>query len=132
MGYKISATKIGAEIKGKPRTENGRSILVLNSPNETKTADQIRYTIAANAPETQDSEFTWKDFQMRCNVELLGKYGNLVNRVLVFTKELLSAKVPPRLELLEEDRLFLDKIKNIVKQTETAYLWPKNHHLLFI
>ncbi|QZA58965.1 methionine--tRNA ligase [Candidatus Rhabdochlamydia porcellionis] len=85
------------------------------------SADQIRYTIAANAPETQDSEFTWKDFQMRCNVELLGKYGNLINRVLVFTKELLSAKVPPRLELMDEDQLFLDKIKNIVKQTETAY-----------
>ena len=85
------------------------------------SADQIRYTIAANAPEIQDSEFTWKDFQMRCNVELLGKYGNLVNRVLVFTKEKLSGKVPPRLGLVEEDRLFLDKIKNIVSQTEAAY-----------
>lgn len=85
------------------------------------SADQIRYAIAANAPETQDSEFTWKDFQMRCNVELLGKYGNLVNRVLVFTKELLSGRVPPRLELLDEDRLFLDRVKNIAKQTEIAY-----------
>src|SRR5579862_125579 len=48
------------------------------------TTDQIRYAIASNAPETSDSEFSWKDFQMRCNSELLGKYGNLVNRTLVF------------------------------------------------
>ncbi len=40
------------------------------------TVDQIRYAIASNAPETSDSEFTWKDFQSRCNAELLGKYGN--------------------------------------------------------
>ena len=50
------------------------------------TSDQIRYAIASNAPETSDSEFTWKDFQNRCNVDLLGKYGNLVNRVLVFIR----------------------------------------------
>ena len=50
------------------------------------TPEQIRYAIASNAPETSDSEFTWKDFQNRCNSDLLGKYGNLVNRVLVFAK----------------------------------------------
>ncbi|MBS0623777.1 MAG: methionine--tRNA ligase [Verrucomicrobia bacterium] len=48
------------------------------------SADQIRYVLAANAPETADSEFTWKDFQQRCNGELVGKFGNLINRVLVF------------------------------------------------
>ena len=51
------------------------------------TADQARYSIAANAPETSDSEFSWKDFQMRCNSELLGKLGNFVNRVLVFINQ---------------------------------------------
>jgi methionyl-tRNA synthetase len=56
------------------------------------TPDQARYAIAANAPETSDSEFSWKDFQMRCNAELLGKFGNFVNRVLVFAK----GEVPPR------------------------------------
>ncbi len=40
------------------------------------TPDQARYALAANAPETSDSEFTWKDFQKRCNAELLGKFGN--------------------------------------------------------
>lgn len=58
------------------------------------TVDQIRYTIAANAPETQDAEFTWKDFQMRCNAELLGKYGNLANRVLVFAATHCKGIVP--------------------------------------
>ena len=58
------------------------------------TPDQARYAIAANAPETSDSEFSWKDFQMRCNAELLGKLGNFVNRVLVFAKQHCHGKMP--------------------------------------
>ncbi len=58
------------------------------------SVDQIRYTLAANAPETSDSEFSWKDFQMRCNAEILGKLGNFVNRVLVFTSKHFDGKVP--------------------------------------
>ena len=58
------------------------------------TSDQARYAIASNAPETSDSDFSWKDFQMRCNAELLGKFGNFVNRVLVFTKQHCGGKVP--------------------------------------
>jgi methionyl-tRNA synthetase len=58
------------------------------------TPDQARYAIAANAPETADAEFSWKDFQMRCNAELLGKLGNFVNRVLVFAKQHCHGKMP--------------------------------------
>lgn len=58
------------------------------------TADQIRYVIASNAPETHDSEFTWRDFQLRCNSELLGKFGNLVNRVLTFAQAHTQGRVP--------------------------------------
>ncbi len=58
------------------------------------TVDQARYTIAAGAPETSDSEFSWKDFQQRCNAELLGKFGNFVNRVLVFVKQHCGGLVP--------------------------------------
>ena len=72
------------------------------------SVDQIRYAIAANAPETQDSEFSWKDFQMRCNSELLGKYGNLVNRVLVFTQSKCDGIMPPYGDLKREDEVFLD------------------------
>lgn len=85
------------------------------------TADQIRYTIAANAPETSDSEFTWKDFQMRCNTELLGKYGNLVNRVMVFARNNCSQRVPPRHQLQEVDRTFLDEVKKLMGQIATHY-----------
>lgn len=85
------------------------------------TADQIRYTIAANAPETSDSEFTWKDFQGRCNTELLGKYGNLVNRVLVFAKNNCASQVPAVQELKEIDILFLNNIKKLVQESAESY-----------
>lgn len=85
------------------------------------TTDQIRYTIAANAPETADSEFTWKDFQTRCNSELLGKYGNLVNRVMVFAKNQCAAKVPARGTLQPIDEEFLKSIHTLVQQASDAY-----------
>ncbi|MGH7249777.1 MAG: methionine--tRNA ligase, partial [Minisyncoccia bacterium] len=73
------------------------------------TADQARYVIAANAPETSDSAFSWKDFQMRCNAELLGKFGNFVNRVLVFAKQHCGSKVP---KMGKHD--FIKEMSNIV------------------
>src|SRR5581483_8897740 len=85
------------------------------------TADQIRYAIASNAPENQDSEFTWKDFQARCNSELLGKYGNLVNRTLVFARNNCERMVPELKHLDEQDQKFLDKVKQLAKDAEEAY-----------
>jgi methionyl-tRNA synthetase len=85
------------------------------------TPDQIRYTIAANAPETSDAEFTWKDFQLRCNSELLGKYGNLVNRVLVFAQNNCEGKVPPMGALQPVDQEFLDQIQALAAQVKDAY-----------
>lgn len=85
------------------------------------TPDQIRYTIAANAPETSDSEFTWKDFQLRCNTDLLGKLGNLVNRVLVFAKTHCNSKVPALDCLQPIDSEFLDQIRKIAKEAEDGY-----------
>ncbi len=85
------------------------------------TADQIRYAIASNAPEAQDSEFTWKDFQSRCNSELLGKYGNLINRTLVFAHNNCERKIPEIKDLHEQDQHFLDKVKQLAKDAEDAY-----------
>lgn len=85
------------------------------------SSDQIRYTIASNAPESQDSEFSWKDFQMRCNSELLGKYGNLVHRVFVFVHAHLGGNVPPVENLLEEDRKFLGAIQAKAENLRRAY-----------
>lgn len=85
------------------------------------TVDQIRYTIASNAPETSDSEFTWKDFQQRCNGELLGKYGNLVNRVLVFIQSHLHGIMPPIQFLEPIDQEFLQNVQSIARQAAESY-----------
>lgn len=85
------------------------------------TPDQIRYAIASNAPETSDSEFTWKDFQLKCNSDLLGKYGNLVNRVLVFAKNNCHGKVPSVMDLQQVDVEFLENVKKIVDQAAESY-----------
>lgn len=87
----------------------------------TYTTDQIRYTIAANAPETSDSEFTWKDFQLRCNTELLGKYGNLVNRVLVFAKNNCRGEAPQQHALQDIERQFLGDIQRLADMAMGSY-----------
>lgn len=85
------------------------------------TADQIRYTIAANAPETADSEFSWRDFQSRCNAELLGKLGNFVNRVLVFTEKHNTALIPKKHALDPVDEEFLKQMHSLVDQAAQSY-----------
>jgi methionyl-tRNA synthetase len=85
------------------------------------TSDQIRYAIASNAPETSDSEFTWKDFQLRCNGELLGKYGNLVNRVLVFIQNQCQGITPEPQSLESIDQEFLKNIQEIARQAAESY-----------
>lgn len=85
------------------------------------TPDQARYAIAANAPETADAEFSWKDFQMRCNAELLGKFGNFVHRVLVFAKQQCQSKVPQKQEPLEVDRIFLQSMQQLVSDAQESY-----------
>jgi len=85
------------------------------------TTDQIRYAIAANAPETADSEFTWKDFQMRCNSELLGKFGNFVHRVLVFAKQHCHGKVPKHGVLSDADVQFVVRMQELVETAAQHY-----------
>lgn len=85
------------------------------------SVDQIRYAIASNAPETSDAEFTWKDFQTRCNAELLGKYGNLVNRVMVFAHNRCEGKVFGVEKEKEEDRLFFEQLDALQKEIVEAF-----------
>lgn len=66
--------------------------------------DVLRYVLTANAPETRDNDFTWKDFQDRNNSELVAVYGNFVNRVLVLTHKYFDGKVPPLGTLQEIDQ----------------------------
>ena len=69
--------------------------------------DVLRYVLTANAPETKDNDFTWRDFQVRNNSELVAIYGNFINRTLVLTGKYLDGKVPPRgtLEDIDSDVL---------------------------
>jgi methionyl-tRNA synthetase len=85
------------------------------------TADQIRYAIAANAPETSDSEFTWDDFQQRCNGELLAKFGNLANRTLIFAHKQCQGFAPPSHEQDELDRRFLQRQEELVEEARSCY-----------
>lgn len=72
--------------------------------------DVLRYVLAANAPETKDSEFTWKDFQTRNNAELVGIFGNFVNRAVVLTQKLCEGKVPAIGELTDYDKQVIDEL----------------------
>lgn len=85
------------------------------------TADQLRYTIAANAPETADSEFTWKDFQNKCNSDLVGKFGNFIHRTLAFIQLQCDGKIPHREELEEQDRQFLEEVQKLTRKAQEAY-----------
>ncbi|WP_439558829.1 methionine--tRNA ligase [Dyadobacter sp.] len=73
--------------------------------------DVLRYVLTANAPETKDSEFTWKDFQTRNNSELVGIYGNFINRAVVLTHKFCEGKVPARGELQEIDTNTLKELE---------------------
>jgi methionyl-tRNA synthetase len=73
--------------------------------------DVLRYVLTANAPETKDNDFTWKDFQTRNNSELLAVFGNFVNRTLVLTHKYFDGKVPVIEELNDYDKSVLAQIR---------------------
>lgn len=73
--------------------------------------DALRYTLTANAPETKDNDFTWKDFQARNNNELAAIFGNFINRVVVLTHKYYNGIVPAPNELTEVDEQTLTELK---------------------
>lgn len=73
--------------------------------------DVLRYVLCANAPETKDNDFTWKDFQTRNNSELVAIFGNFINRTVVLTNKYYAGKVPACGALQEIDKEALQKIK---------------------
>ena len=80
--------------------------------------DVLRYVLTANAPETKDNNFTWKDFQERNNSELVAIYGNFVNRALQLTKKYFNGVVPACGELLDVDRNAISEFKDVKKNVE--------------
>ena len=80
--------------------------------------DVLRYVLTANAPETKDNNFTWKDFQERNNSELVAVYGNFVNRALQLTKKYWNGVVPACGELQEVDEKTIAEFKDVKEKVE--------------
>ncbi|MEM8927126.1 MAG: methionine--tRNA ligase [Bacteroidota bacterium] len=78
--------------------------------------DVLRYTLTANAPETKDNDFTWKDFQARNNNELVAIFGNFINRVTVLTHKYYNGKVPTPGNLLTSDEHTLVELRKFPKK----------------
>ena len=81
--------------------------------------DVLRYVLTANAPETKDNNFTWRDFQERNNSELVAIYGNFVNRALQLTKKYFDGVVPAATELLDADRAAQAEFCDVKQKVET-------------
>lgn len=73
--------------------------------------DVLRYVLTANAPETKDNDFTWKDFQQRNNSELVAILGNFINRAFVLTQKYFDGKIPERNELTDFDKEVLESVE---------------------
>ena len=80
--------------------------------------DVLRYVLTANAPETKDNDFTWRDFQARNNSELVAIYGNFVNRALVLTQKYFDGRVPALGELTDYDRETLHEFADVKARLE--------------
>ncbi len=80
--------------------------------------DVLRYVLTANAPETKDNDFTWKDFQARNNNELVAILGNFVNRAMVLTKKYFDGKVPAMGELTDYDKETIAELGKVKAEVE--------------
>ena len=80
--------------------------------------DELRYVLTANAPETKDNDFTWDDFQARCNNELVAVYGNFVNRALQLTQKYYEGRVPECGELNDYDKETLAEFCDVKARLE--------------
>lgn len=82
--------------------------------------DVLRYTLCANAPESKDNDFTWKDFQAKNNNELVAIFGNFVNRTLVLTQKYYEGKVPEATEYTKDDLRILEEIAKAPEKVSAA------------
>lgn len=93
--------------------------------------DVLKYVLCANAPETKDNDFTWKDFQTRNNSELVAILGNFVNRTMVLTHKYFEGKVPQRHELNANDEHTLEQIAQYPEKIGTLVETYKFRDALF-
>lgn len=113
-------------LEGKQFSKSEGWYVELDSFFDTYSADQIRYTLAASAPETKDSDFSWKDFQKYNNSDLVGVFGNLIYRTMTFTYKNFDGKIPESKELTSEMNDLLNAVsvkkKNIFEFYSTYQL----------
>ncbi|OGQ98477.1 MAG: hypothetical protein A2284_06680 [Deltaproteobacteria bacterium RIFOXYA12_FULL_61_11] len=108
-------------LEGRQFSKSDGWYIDLTSFFERYSADSIRYCLAANAPESSDTEFSWKDFQLRNNSELANIYGNLVNRVLRFVVTHFDGRIPEAASLGPRDREVLAQVRELFEQTGRHY-----------
>ena len=82
--------------------------------------DVLRYVLTANAPETKDNDFTWKDFQARNNNELVAVLGNFINRALVLTNKYYDGKIPEKSVITAEDEDIIKQIPELKAKVESS------------
>ena len=82
--------------------------------------DVLRYALTANAPETKDNDFTWRDFQARNDSELVAIYGNFINRILVLTHKYYNGQVPTPNDLTQVDRETLETLSDLPNEVAAS------------
>ncbi|MEM8629278.1 MAG: methionine--tRNA ligase [Chlamydiota bacterium] len=108
-------------LEGKKFSKSEGHFIDLESFFEKYSADQIRYYLAANAPETADADFAWNDFQAATNGDLLGKLGNFVHRVFVFTYQNLGGALPKQGAVPAKRSLFFQELLALQDTIEQCY-----------
>jgi methionyl-tRNA synthetase len=108
-------------LEGKQFSKSNYWTIDLNEFLDKYNVDSLRYTLAANAPETSDSEFTWKDYERRVNGDLVGKFANFIHRTLTFVHNKIDQKIPNPSDYSSLDSTFFDEMHLKVSQIAEAY-----------
>ncbi|AAF38466.1 methionine--tRNA ligase [Chlamydia pneumoniae] len=129
LGQKLDYKKVDALVvsefyllEGRQFSKSEGNYVDMDKFLSSYSLDKLRYVLAATAPETSDSEFTFLDFKTRCNSELVGKFGNFINRVLAFAEKNHYDKLSYHSVVLEDsDRAFLEEVRQLVRDAEKCY-----------
>ncbi|AAP98056.1 methionyl-tRNA synthetase [Chlamydia pneumoniae TW-183] len=129
LGQKLDYKKVDALVvsefyllEGRQFSKSEGNYVDMDKFLSSYSLDKLRYVLAATAPETSDSEFTFLDFKTRCNSELVGKFGNFINRVLAFAEKNHYDKLSYHSVVLEDsDRAFLEEARQLVRDAEKCY-----------
>ncbi|WP_100933986.1 methionine--tRNA ligase [Candidatus Chlamydia corallus] len=125
LGYKKVNDLVVSEfylLEGRQFSKSEGNYVDMDAFLNSYSLDKLRYVLAATAPETSDSEFTFLDFKTRCNSELVGKFGNFINRVLAFAEKNHYDKLSYNPGLLEDsDKVFLEEARQLVRDAEKCY-----------